>query len=261
MSKQFAEDPSSAESQIPSVSGIKSELAPDEAFSVDNGLESENDNPYSKNLQSDSIIWSLYLEEAEKEDKELAKSLQVGVDQLLIFAGLFGAILTAFLIESRKDLQVDPLQEILQTLQQRLTATTSPPFKVSKSSLIVNYLWFSSLALTLISALCAVLAREWLTKYIPASPASHSSDACERLLRFIRAEQWRLEAIVTGIPVFIQLALFLFFPGLVLFTWHSSVGLGVVILVLTTFAVALYVLGTIFPLLSPACPIETTISR
>ncbi|KAF8521969.1 hypothetical protein BU17DRAFT_45361, partial [Hysterangium stoloniferum] len=162
MSKEFAKDLISAESQIASVSVIQSASPPNRESSVDDGLESENDNPYSQNLQSDSIIWSLYLEEAEKEDKELVSSLKVGIDQLLIFAGLFGAILTAFLIESRKDLQVDPLQEILQALQNPLTATTSPPFKISKSSLIVNYLWFSSLALTLISALCAVLARQWL---------------------------------------------------------------------------------------------------
>ncbi|KAF8526189.1 hypothetical protein BU17DRAFT_82942 [Hysterangium stoloniferum] len=60
----------------------------------DKGLEREEDNPYSKYLQR-----------------------YVGVDELLIFAGLFGEILTAFMIESRKNLQVDPLQEILQALQ------------------------------------------------------------------------------------------------------------------------------------------------
>ncbi|KAF8521979.1 hypothetical protein BU17DRAFT_45439, partial [Hysterangium stoloniferum] len=197
------------------------------AFSGDNSLESEDDNPYSKHLQSDSTIWSLYLKETELEDKELANSLQVGIDQLLIFAGLFGAILTAFLIESRKDLQADPLQEILQALQNHSTVTTSQPFRVSKSSLIVNYLWFTSLGLTLFSALCAVLAREWLAKYIPVSPGSRSSDACQRLLRAKRAQQWRLESVVTGIPLLIQLALFLFSAGLILFTWNNSIAVGI----------------------------------
>ncbi|KAF8510466.1 hypothetical protein BU17DRAFT_19688, partial [Hysterangium stoloniferum] len=200
-----------------------------------------------------STIWSLYLKETEKEDKEFANSLQVGVDELLIFdiklivsqAGLFGAILTAFLIESRKDLQVDPVQEILQALQNQFATTPSQPFEVSKSSLIVNYLWFSSLALTLFSALCAVLAREWLAKYVPVSPGSRSSDACQRLFRVIKAQQWRLESVVTGIPLLIQLALFLFFAGLVLFTWNNSVALGVLMLFLTIFAAALYILGTL----------------
>ncbi|KAF8515223.1 hypothetical protein BU17DRAFT_6949, partial [Hysterangium stoloniferum] len=199
-----------------------------------------------------STIWSLYLKETRKEDKELATSLQVGVDELLIFvysilfqAGLFGAILTAFLIESRKDLQVDPLREILQALQNPLAVTTSQPFQVSKSSLVVNCLWFISLGLTLFSALCAVLAKEWLAKYIPVSPGSRSSDACQRLLRVRRAQQWRLEPVVTGIPLLIQLALFLFCAGLVLFTWNSSVALGVLMLFLTTLAIVLYMLGTV----------------
>ncbi|KAF8521787.1 hypothetical protein BU17DRAFT_18964, partial [Hysterangium stoloniferum] len=204
--------------------------------------------------------WSLYLKETGEEDKELATSLQVGVNELLVFAGLFGGILTAFLIESRKDLQVDPLREILQALQNPLAVTTSQPFQVSKSSLVVNYLWFTSLGLTLFSALCAVLAKEWLAKYIPVSPGSRSNDACQRHLRVRRAQQWRLEPVVTGIPLLIQLALFLFCAGLVLFTWNSSVALGVLMLVLTILAIVLYMLGTVFPLFSPACPFQTTMS-
>ncbi|KAF8513652.1 hypothetical protein BU17DRAFT_25605, partial [Hysterangium stoloniferum] len=199
-----------------------------------------------------STIWSLYLKETGEEDKELVTSLQVGVDELLIFvysilfqAGLFGGILTAFLIESRKDLQVDPLREILQALQNPLVVTTSQPFQVSKSSLVVNYLWFTSLGLTLFSALCAVLAKEWLAKYIPVSPGSRSSDARQRHLRARRARQWRLESVVTGIPLLIQLALFLFCAGLVLFTWNNSVALGVLMLILTILAIVLYILGTV----------------
>ncbi|KAF8521790.1 hypothetical protein BU17DRAFT_16086, partial [Hysterangium stoloniferum] len=199
-----------------------------------------------------STIWSLYRKETGEDDKELATSLQVGVDELLIFvysilfqAGLFGGILTAFLIESRKDLQVDPLREILQALQNPLAVTTSQPFQVSKSSLVVNCLWFISLGLTLFSALCAVLAKEWLAKYIPVSPGSRSSDACQRLLRVRRAQQWRLESVVTGIPLLIQLALFLFCAGLVLFTWNSSVALGILMLFLTILAIVLYILGTV----------------
>ncbi|KAF8521605.1 hypothetical protein BU17DRAFT_45612, partial [Hysterangium stoloniferum] len=132
---------------------------------------------------------------------------------------------------------------------------------VSKSSLIVNCLWFTSLGLTLFSALCAVLAREWLAKYIPVSPGIHSSDACQRLLRVKRAQQWRLESVVTGIPLLIQLALFLFSAGLVLFTWNNSLALGVLMLCLTISAIVLYILDTVFPLLSPACPFQTTASR
>ncbi|KAJ6545561.1 hypothetical protein B0H19DRAFT_887325, partial [Mycena capillaripes] len=104
-------------------------------------------------------IWKLYLKETEAEDMELAQLWQIGLDQLLIFAGLFGAILTAFLIESRKDLKADPLEQILQALTNN---SNSQPFRPSSASLAVNAAWFSSLGLTLISALAAVLAKGWL---------------------------------------------------------------------------------------------------
>ncbi|KAJ6529362.1 hypothetical protein B0H19DRAFT_877106, partial [Mycena capillaripes] len=107
-------------------------------------------------------IWKLYLKETEAEDKELAQLWQIGLDQLLIFAGLFGAILTAFLIESRKDLKEDPLVQILQTLQNNSDTSISKLFHPTRASIAVNAMWFSSLGLTLISALAAVLAKGWL---------------------------------------------------------------------------------------------------
>ncbi|KAJ7206290.1 hypothetical protein GGX14DRAFT_367474 [Mycena pura] len=136
-----------------------------EASSPDPGSGS----PYNRHYEPTAEIWKLYLKETEVEDKELAQLWQIGLDQLLIFgckfssrfsisqAGLFGAILTAFLIESRKDLRQDPLQEILQALRNDSATSTSELFRPTKSSLVVNAAWFSSLGLTLISAFAAVL--------------------------------------------------------------------------------------------------------
>jgi hypothetical protein len=94
---------------------------------------------------------------------------------------LFGAILTAFLIESRKDLTQDPLLLAIRQLP------TTEPFRPETSSVFVNAAWFCSLGLTLFSALAAVLAKGWLAKYTPATPGIRSYDACERHLRYLRA--------------------------------------------------------------------------
>jgi len=125
----------------------------------------------------------------------------------------------------------------------------------------VNAAWFSSLCLTLISALAAVLAKGWLAKYTPATPGVRSSDACERHLRYLRARQWRLGMIVGGIPLLIQTALFLFAVGLVIFTLNDDFGIGISVLVLAILATALYFLCTILPWFSPASPFQTTISE
>ncbi|KAJ6563844.1 hypothetical protein B0H19DRAFT_991004, partial [Mycena capillaripes] len=53
-------------------------------------------------------LWSVYISEAEKYDKGLVESWKNDMEGMLIFAGLFSASLTAFLIESYKTLTPDP---------------------------------------------------------------------------------------------------------------------------------------------------------
>ncbi|KIM22486.1 hypothetical protein M408DRAFT_37748, partial [Serendipita vermifera MAFF 305830] len=88
------------------------------------------------------------------------------LDSLLVFAGLFAGILTAFVVESRHDLTEDPQERLLKQIVDLLSNSSSrEPFQPNPSSLHVNGLWFTSLTLTLISALGGVLAKGWLAKY------------------------------------------------------------------------------------------------
>jgi hypothetical protein len=124
----------------------------------------------------------------------------------------------------------------------------------------VNYVWFISLSFTLVSALGGVLAKAWLAKYAPASPGVSSSDACERHLRALRAHQWHFGALIGGIPLLIQLSLFLFFVGLVPFIYDNNHGISYAILILIILTAAIYLFGTVLPWFSPACPFQTTMS-
>ncbi|KIJ57064.1 hypothetical protein M422DRAFT_198449, partial [Sphaerobolus stellatus SS14] len=248
MPTNLAPDINLAESQKHNEKPEDHTLSPDNPVDQTHGSPVvDSESPYKQHYQPTAAVWALYLKETEAEDKELTELWQVGLDQLLIFAGLFGAILTAFLIESRQDLKQDPLVEILNVLKNHSSAAASEPFRASKSSLAVNAVWFSSLGLTLTSALAAVLARGWLAKYTPATPGIRSNDACERHLRYLRARQWRLAAIVGGIPLLIQIALFLFAVGLVILTLSDDFGIGISVLVWTVLATVLYILSTILP--------------
>ena len=71
---------------------------------------------------------------------------------------MLGAIVTAFLIEARQDLTADPA-----TIND--SPTSYKKFEPTTTAWLVNAAWYSSLVLTLISALTAVLARGWLAKY------------------------------------------------------------------------------------------------
>ncbi|KAJ7488652.1 hypothetical protein B0H11DRAFT_1620444, partial [Mycena galericulata] len=63
-------------------------------------------------------LWAVYISEAEKYDKTLVESWRSDMEGLLIFAGLFSASLTAFLIESYKTLSPDQGERTIAILVQ-----------------------------------------------------------------------------------------------------------------------------------------------
>jgi len=165
---------------------------------------------------------------------------------------------TAFLVESRKELREDP---VLQAIH-NITGTTAhqSPFKPSLLYRAVNGIWFFCLGLTLLSAFSGFLAREWLARYNPAIRGKCSNDACERHLRSLRASDWGLEFLIRWISCSIQDAIYLFAIGLILFLFQDDVGISVSLIVLSALAALTYITCTLLPASYPACPFHTYIS-
>ncbi|KAJ7188979.1 hypothetical protein C8R46DRAFT_1206089 [Mycena filopes] len=136
--------------------------------------------PYSSDELEASCakVWAVYISEAEKYDKALVESWRGNMDGMLIFAGLFSASLTAFIIESYKTLTPDSghtTAALLKQISGQLAASASgtifevPPstaFVVPMSSLICNILWFTSLGFSLACALVATLVEQWARDFI-----------------------------------------------------------------------------------------------
>ncbi|KAJ3555286.1 hypothetical protein NM688_g2665 [Phlebia brevispora] len=92
-------------------------------------------------------------------DEEKVKDSTANLDALLVFAGLYSAILTAFLIESSKNLQSDLTEQLLRQIAGQtanysfhggyLNSTYNPsqmaPFEVATSDIPVNVCWLASL--------------------------------------------------------------------------------------------------------------------
>jgi DMSO reductase anchor subunit len=105
--------------------------------------------------------------------------------QFLVKAGLFSAVLTAFIVDVYKELNIDYTQDsatILHTLLQAqvdgqmITAalslpTASPSFTV----IIVIVLWFVSLVLSLLSALFSIFIKQWLHTYKKWTEVAHTN--------------------------------------------------------------------------------------
>ncbi|KAH9954337.1 hypothetical protein BC827DRAFT_1086659, partial [Russula dissimulans] len=121
--------------------------------------------------------WSICLTHADKFDRDLVESWKGDMDGILIFSGLFSAVVTAFLIDSYKSLQPDfatantNLTAQVAILLARSTNQTEPvlpplPSQNSQTAfLIINALWFLSLAFSLACALAATLIQQWSRTY------------------------------------------------------------------------------------------------
>ncbi|KAG9121539.1 hypothetical protein FRC07_002455, partial [Ceratobasidium sp. 392] len=118
-------------------------------------------------LAPDAAIWEMYVEEAKEQDNELVSGKNGNLDQMLLFAALFSAILTAFIIESKDLLQQDSAevtvtlllaiaqsqQRVEQGTPQTLPPIELPPFSTPMSARWINGLWYTALGLSLSSAL------------------------------------------------------------------------------------------------------------
>lgn len=96
------------------------------------------------------------------------------------------------------------------------TATTP----VSGNVVWVNGLWFTSLILSLGTALLAVLAKQWLTgQYMLTISGSPRARAILQQFRFDGLKAWHLVQMIGFLPVLLHFSLFLFFAGLVIYLW------------------------------------------
>ncbi|CUA70029.1 E3 ubiquitin-protein ligase listerin [Rhizoctonia solani] len=233
---------------------------------------------FGEELAPDAAIWNIYLEEAQDRDRELVEGRQRSLDTLLLFAALFSAILTAFLIESKDLLQQDPadasvaLLLIIAQSQQRVElglpapdestqVVTMPDFTPSLSARWINGIWFMSLGLSLSAALIAMLGKEWLTTFQSSRPRSSRRLAYIRQSRLKGLEDWGALHIVALLPTLLHVSLLLFAVGLVIYLWALDVAvasvLSAVIGVTLTFYFVTSTLGAVYEF----CPFVTEVSE
>ncbi|KAH7108474.1 hypothetical protein BKA62DRAFT_23388 [Auriculariales sp. MPI-PUGE-AT-0066] len=165
-------------------------------------------------LGPDAIFWRTYREEAVKSDDKKIEGWNSSLDVLLIFAGLFSAVQTTFLIESYQQLLPDYVQFGAQVQYASLLILSGTP---STLSVWTNGLWFISLVLGLATALVCIVAKQWLSSYREFRAKSGVDWVHRTIFRYDNLHEWRVEFIIAVLPVILHLSLFLFFTGLILF--------------------------------------------
>ncbi|KAK7051411.1 hypothetical protein VNI00_004911 [Paramarasmius palmivorus] len=188
--------------------------------------------------------------EVKKYDDGLVLGYKEDIDTLLVFAGLFSAVVTAFLIESYQWLSEDTTVMILAQISQQLNGTQaqSTSFTPEASSIRINCFWFLSLIFSLTSALFGLLCKQWLREHQRDVPTrTPGEDLALRQLRRDSFEKWGVASFLSALPILLEIALILFFVGVLDLLWtlhHIPFGicLGAIAL-----SVGGYFLTTILP--------------
>ncbi|KAG8942433.1 hypothetical protein FRC03_003219, partial [Tulasnella sp. 419] len=194
---------------------------------------------FGHDVNKDDPIWSKYIEVAIAHDIDLIDSMDRGMDILLVFSGLFSAIVTTFVIQVEQDLATwDPTEYVAHLLETMFKEQLNPLLGVIAPSAplptIEGYtkenirearvsvlLWYISLQLALLVAGGAVCVKMWLMEYkrsnnkyrIPYQRAIHH----QRTYASFRS--WYISQLGDFLGTILLLDLLPFFAGLL---WHSN---------------------------------------
>ncbi|KAJ7488173.1 hypothetical protein FB451DRAFT_1529290, partial [Mycena latifolia] len=219
-------------------------------------------------------LWAVYISEAEKYDRALVEGWKSDMDGLLIFAGLFSAILTAFLIESYKSLTPDQaaititlLAQISRQLDASLNATsldlsTLTTFRPTSSSIACNTFWFLSLGFSLTCAFIAILVEQWARDFIQKTEMRPSPVIRARIYSYLYhgLQRFGMHTTVTCLPLLLHASLLLFFAGLVAFLQPVNTLLMTIVALLLGAISATYICLTVLPILFSDSPYRTPLS-
>ncbi|KAK7434385.1 hypothetical protein VKT23_020230 [Stygiomarasmius scandens] len=219
-------------------------------------------------------VWKVYLDEAENYDDDMLKGFRDTIDSLLVFAALFSAVVTTFVIKTIEALEPDFdqitaqvtatfMKEQIQILRAagNVTAINSIPNSTidlngvsSSKDLWINGFLFASLSLSLATALISVLVKQWLQAYASLSSGNAKERAMIRQFRFSGFEKWGMQGIIGGLPLILHASLGLFLVGLALYVSQLHSSLCWIVVVITLLSFIMYLGSIILPLIWIECP-------
>ncbi|RXW21343.1 hypothetical protein EST38_g4512 [Candolleomyces aberdarensis] len=178
-------------------------------------------------------------------------------------ATLFSAVVTSFIIEAYKLLQVDQqevasavLLGIHRQLDNLVRQNTSAPaltpdptvhFTPSSSAVAVNICFFLSLTLSLSTVSVGILCLQWLRKYQREPEVSPEQMIAIRHFRLRGIENWWVSAIIGLLPMVLQVSLFIFIIGLALFLFDINDTVAIVVCCVVGMTVLIHVVTSITP--------------
>ncbi|KIO31798.1 hypothetical protein M407DRAFT_19308 [Tulasnella calospora MUT 4182] len=215
---------------------------------------------------------------AEEIDEDMTKGLKEQLDGMLIFAGLFAGINTAFLALTIPQLSADPADDtnallaqnnalLMQLVKQRNDTLPdfhlpSERFSPAHDILTINALFSVSLAFAIISSFLAVLGRQWLVCYRKRGGGGPDRQRWEQLKRFLGAKRWRLQPILDDVlPSLLQIGLIIFCASLILYLRHLHPATSLIFKIPMYVGLAFFVGFGLCTTLDRLCPFQSPLSH
>ncbi|KAJ6560889.1 hypothetical protein DFH09DRAFT_509000 [Mycena vulgaris] len=226
--------------------------------------------PQTQSSDKKTAFWTAYKTLADEFDKEFQRKYGDDLDTSLIFAGLFSAVSSAFIIQIQPELQLDPnaaTQTLLLALVQNITGTTPAGPQITEGTgpapiiVVAQSLLYFSLMSTLLAALLAVLGKQWLLHYDSVGERGTLEErGLERQRKFTGLKNWKFDLVMQIFPLLLQLGLLLFASALSIYLWTINHVIAGLVLGLTSLGVVLYTLMVISAVASPDSPFQTSLT-
>ncbi|KAJ7109649.1 hypothetical protein C8R43DRAFT_1139606 [Mycena crocata] len=166
---------------------------------------------------------------ADEYDKEFYGKYSTDLDSSLIFAGLFSAVDSTFIVQIQPQIQ---------------------PHGTPHLIVVAQSLLYFSLGAALLAALLAVLGER----------GTLEARCVERQRKFDNIQKWNLEIILQTFPLLLQIALLLFLAALTVYLWEIRRSIAIV-LVVTSFGFLSQILFVLSAIISRDSPFQTSITQ
>ncbi|KAJ7487336.1 hypothetical protein B0H11DRAFT_1116475 [Mycena galericulata] len=187
-----------------------------------------------------TAFWNAYKELADEYDTEFKEKYGSDLDTTLIFAGLFSAVSSAFIIQIEPQLMMDP-----------------PNTKV----FVAQSMLYVSLFTTLLAAFLAVLGKQWIMFYQAVGGRGTIEDrGLERQRKLDGLRKWKFDAVLQMFPLLLQLALLLFSTAISVYLWTVNRSVAFIMLALTSVGFGVYMLLLGSAIVSRDSPFRTPLA-
>ncbi|KAG8921317.1 hypothetical protein FRC01_000313 [Tulasnella sp. 417] len=210
---------------------------------------------------------------------DMTQGLKEQLDGMLIFAGLFAGVNSAFLALTLPLLSADPSDDtnallaqnnaiLMQLLMGRNDSVPANPvlpstgFSPSHDIFTINTLFSLSLAFAIISSFLAMLGRQWLVYYRKRGGGGPDARRWTQLKRYLGAERWGLEPILDDVlPSLLQIGLIIFCASLILYLRRLSPAISLIVGIPMYLGLAFFVGSGLCIIWDKFCPFHSPLSH